>query len=107
MKSSSLTYIGLAQRAGKTLIGSAAAEKGIHQGKVHLLLLQDTLSASSIQHYKILCDRYSVTCCVMPNEVPLGQSIGKSGIMIVGITDRGFADTIRNIIDGVKGSGSL
>lgn len=107
MESNSLTYIGFAQRAGKTLAGSAAAEKGIHQGKVYLLLLQETLSASSIEHFRTLCERYRVPYRVMHGEPSLGQGIGKSGVMVVGITDNGFAVTIRNIIDGVKGSGSL
>jgi ribosomal protein L7Ae-like RNA K-turn-binding protein len=107
VESNSSTYIGFAQRAGKTLTGSAAAEKGMHQGKVCLLLLQDTLSASTVSHFKLLCERYRVACRVVRGEPTLGQSIGKNGIMVVGITDRGFAVTIENIIDGVKGSGSL
>ena len=101
MGSDSLAYIGLAYRAGRTLTGTAAVEKGIKQGKIRLLLLQDTLSEQSLRHFAALCEKFNVTSRVMRNERRIGAAIGKDGIMVLGITDIGFADMIRNIIDGV------
>ena len=103
MASNSLSYIGLAFRAGKTLAGTAACEKGMKREKVRLLLLQEGLSPGSRQRFIRLADQYHVDVRTMDQAHPFGPAIGRAEIMVLGITDHGFADIIRNIIDGVKG----
>lgn len=101
MASNSLSYVGLAFRAGKTLIGTAACEKGIKHGKVRLLLLQQSISAGSAKRFQRLCETHDVD--VIKVKESLGSAIGRSEIMVIGIIDKGFAKTIKNSMDTVEG----
>jgi ribosomal protein L7Ae-like RNA K-turn-binding protein len=103
--SSNLSFIGLAQKAGKTLTGTAACEKGLKRGSIKLLLLQDGLSASTVDKFTYICRKNNVDVLVVNSYYRLGLAIGKEGIMIIGITDTGFADSIRKNIFGGQGSG--
>ena len=96
-----MAFIGLAHRAGKTLAGSAACEKGVKRGTARLVLLHNALSPSSIGHFQRLCERNRVDVLVLEE---LGSAIGREEIMVLGITDQSFADQIKNLY-GVKGSG--
>lgn len=101
MTSNSLSYVGLAFRAGKTLIGTAACEKGIKRGKVRLLLLQERMSAGSTERFQRLCAMHHVDVLIVQES--LGSAIGRSEILVIGITDKGFAKTIKNSVDMVEG----
>lgn len=103
MTSNKLSYVGLAFKAGKTLCGTAACEKGIKHGKIKLLILQDSISENSEKHFRLLCERHNAA--LVKVQTPLGEAIGKTGIMIVGITDVGFKNAILNKEDSTKGSG--
>ncbi len=105
MDLNSLSYIGLAHKAGKTLTGTAACEKGLKRGAVRLLLLQEGLSASTLEKFTYMCGKNNVDVLVVNSYYRLGLAIGREGIMIIGITDTGFADTIRKNIIGGQGSG--
>ncbi len=105
MDSSSLSFLGLARKAGKTLTGTAACVKGLKKGSIKLLLLQDGLSASTIDKFTYICRKNNVDVLVVNSYYKLGLAIGKEGIMIIGITDVGFAETIRKNFIGGQGSG--
>jgi ribosomal protein L7Ae-like RNA K-turn-binding protein len=98
--SNRLSIIGLANKAGKTLIGTAACETGIRRGKMKLLLLQEDMSQSSIRKFKSICDKNKVDVLVVSGYDVLGSAVGKPGIMVLGITDEGFSDKIRSILIG-------
>lgn len=100
-----MSFVGLAHRAGKTLTGTAACEKGLRKGSIKLLLLQDGLSASTVDKFTYICGKNDVDVLVVNGYYRLGLAIGKEGIMIIGITDTGFADTIKKTIIGGQGSG--
>ncbi len=105
MGSNSLSYVGLAYRAGRALAGTEACEKGIKRAQVKLLLMQQGLSEGTMERFIKLCGKYRVEARVMDGKQSLGSAIGRPEVMLVGVTDQGLADTARNIIDGVKGSG--
>ena len=100
MASNSLSYVGLARRAGKVLAGTAACEKGIKKGKVKLLLLDEGLSGQSKDKFTNICDKYGIDVLTVTGYDVLGPAIGRPGIMVAGITDEGFADAIKNIVGG-------
>ncbi len=95
--------VGLAFRAGKTLAGTAACEKGLKHRNIRLLLLQDGLSSSSRKRFLELCENTGVKVITIGNGNTLGDAIGRPEIMVLGITDRGFADAICNNYDGGSG----
>lgn len=101
MDSNSLSIVGLANKAGKTVIGTAACEAGIWNGRLRLLLLQQSMSLSSIRKFKCMCDKNKVDVFIVSGYDGLGRAIGKSEIRVVGITDDGFANKIKSILCGV------
>lgn len=103
MASNKLSMVGLAFRAGKTLIGTAACEKGLKHRKIDLLLLQEGLSPSSRKGFLELCESQSVKVITIGSDDRLGDAIGRPGIMILGVTDKGFSNAIRNNFDGGSG----
>ncbi len=95
--------IGLAFKAGKTLAGTAACEKGLKQTRIKLLLMQDALAPSSQKAFLELCARTGTKAVTLNGQDRLGEAIGRPGIMVLGVTDKGFADAIRNKLDGGSG----
>lgn len=104
MASNSFSYIGLAHRAGKTLIGTAACEKGLKRNTIKLLLLQASLSASTIDKFTYICGKNNIDVLIVNEYDRLGSAIGKEDIMIIGITDMRFAEIIKKTIVGGQGS---
>jgi len=96
--------VGLAYRAGCALAGSAACEKGLKQRKICLLLKHQGVSAGTHRMFAELCGRFGADVITVPMTEDLGSAIGKPGVMLVGITDAGFAKAIKNNYHGGSGS---
>lgn len=103
MASNNLAMIGLAFKAGKTLAGTAACEKGLKHRKIRLLLLQEELAPSSRKGFLELCESTGIHVITIGGGDCLGDAIGRPGIMVLGVTDKGFANAIRNNFDGGSG----
>jgi ribosomal protein L7Ae-like RNA K-turn-binding protein len=102
--SNKLDMVGLAYRAGRALSGSAACEKGLKQRKVCLMLMHQALSAGTRRMFTELCERFDADMITVALADDLGRAIGKPGVMLVGITDAGFAKAIQNNYHGGSGS---
>lgn len=87
-------------RAGKAVFGTASCEKSLKKGAVQLLLLQKGLSESSVDHFLKLCKEADVKILMVDEDERLGDAAGRSGIMVLGITDKRFAEQINSIIGG-------
>lgn len=98
MGSNELSMVGLANKAGKTLLGTAACESGIRKGKLRLLLLQQGLSPSSIDRFRSLCEKNKVDVLIVSGYDGLGRAAGRPEIRVVGITDAGFAKKIKSML---------
>lgn len=85
------------------MVGSAACEKGIKRSKVRLILLSTGLSEGSTASFERLCKQCKVD--VIKTNDPIGKAIGRADVMVIGITDQGFATTIKKAVERVKGSG--
>jgi ribosomal protein L7Ae-like RNA K-turn-binding protein len=94
---------GLACRAGRVMAGSAACEKGLKQKKICLLLVQQGLSEGSLKNFGSLCERFGASMMMIGAEDDLGKAIGRPGVMLVGVTDAGFAKAIQNNYHGGSG----
>jgi len=84
-------FIGLAARAGKTLSGAAACESGIKNGKIKLLIVDGEASENTKKDFENACSHYGTKIIVLEENGFLGNSLGKPGIKVTGITDAGFA----------------
>ena len=67
------------------------------------MLLQEGLSPSSMQTFLELCERTGTKFKIINTEDHLGDAIGRPGIMVLGITDKNFADAITEKLDGGSG----
>ena len=70
---------------------------------IRLLLLQNGLSDRSKASFHKLCKKYDIQA--VNTSLPIGKAIGRADVMVIGITDQGFAATIRKTLESDKGSG--
>lgn len=67
------------------------------------MLLQDGLSPSSRKTFVELCERTRTKLITIGEGDSMGDAIGRPGIMVLGVTDKSFADAIINKLDGGSG----
>ena len=92
MTSNNLSILGIANKAGKITLGTAACEKGLKSRKIKLLIVHESLSDRSKKHFSCLCEKYGVD--IMITEESLGKALGKDYILVAGVTDKGFKKVI-------------
>lgn len=83
--------IGLAYRARKVVIGTDMTIESIRKQKVHLVFVAHDASPLTI---KKICDKasfYNVEVSQALSSQQLSDAIGKKGVKVMGITDRGFS----------------
>lgn len=83
--------------------GSMACEKGLDQNRICLLMIQQGLSENSVKQFTGLCARSDAEWLMVDASDDLGTAIGRPGVMLVGITDTGFAKAIKNNYHGGSG----
>jgi ribosomal protein L7Ae-like RNA K-turn-binding protein len=92
------SLIGFAYKAGKCRTGATAVKELIARGKVKLLLLDGCSKAAMGQFAAYDGERILLT------EGKLGAAVGKE-IKIAAITDKNFADSIRNEYNYAESAG--
>ena len=88
-----LNMLGLCARAGKLISGEKACLQSIRAGGVYAVLLDAGAAGNAVKSITDACTYHNVVLLSAP-EFELGDAIGKPGRMVVGITDRGFAERI-------------
>lgn len=85
-----INHLGLAYRARKIVIGTDMTVESIRKKAVHLVLLAH--DASDLTKKKILDKSkfYDVEVNQAWSSSELSDAIGKKGVKVIGITDRGF-----------------
>ena len=89
-----MNNLGLAFRARKIVIGTEMTIDHIRKGKVSLVLLAH--DASELTKKKVLdkAKFYQVAVNQSLSSSELSDAIGKKGIKVIGITDRGFGQLL-------------
>jgi len=96
--------LGFCARARSCQFGSEAVRSGVRSGKVKLILADEGLSPRSMKDVKDMSNYYRTPLLVCGPEGRLGKAVGKGSHMVVGITDRGFADRLLTLSkDSVQG----
>ncbi len=88
--------IGLARRAGKLTLGSAAVEKALKCGKATLVLADESISQNSAAKLKAKSCRSQTRVCVLPQRL-LEKALGES-CKCAAVTDESFASGILKLI---------
>lgn len=86
--------LGLAYRARKLVIGTEMTIESIRKQKIHLVILAH--DASQLTQKKILdkASFYHVEVSQALSSQQLSDAIGKRGIKVIGVTDRGFSQLL-------------
>ncbi len=87
--------LGLAQKAGKVVSGEFQTEKAIKELKAQLVIVANDASENTRKHFNDMCAFRNIPVAEGPEMDELGSAIGKDMRSVVGITDRGFAESIR------------
>lgn len=86
-----LKSLGLAYRARKVVVGTDIVVLNMQQKNLYLILLAADASDNTKKKIYDKAKTYKIQVLEVPSTVILSQAIGKIGIKVVGITDKGFS----------------
>ena len=89
-----LSYIGLAQKAGKIAAGEFLTEKAIQEQRAVLVLVSEEASDNTKKKFIDSATYYSVPVYLFGTKDGLGHAMGKEFRASLAITDLGFATAI-------------
>ena len=94
-----LSLLGIAKKAGKTVIGTDMTVQSIRKrsDSVKLILAASDSSKNTVKRISNTAQYYEVDLItLMADRIALGQLLGHSAeVSVVGITDIGFADAMK------------
>ena len=86
-----LKLLGLAYRARKTVLGEEVLKQ---IKKVKVLFIASDTSEKNRERYEKKCSFYKIPHIDQFEGSQLSEAIGKRNVKVIGITDRGFAETL-------------
>ena len=102
MRDKILSFISLAQKAGKTACGQFLAEKAIKEGKAYAVIVTKDASDNTKKHIKDMCAYRDIPCFEYSDKENLGRTCGKEERSVTAICDTGFADNIKRLLAEVE-----
>ena len=93
-----LSMLGMAMRAGKVASGEFSVEKSVKTGKSRLVIVSEEASDNTKKMFTNMCTYYNVPIYFYSSKEVLGHAIRKNGRASVSVQDKGFADTIINLM---------
>ncbi|MCM3765726.1 MULTISPECIES: YlxQ family RNA-binding protein [Bacillaceae] len=94
-----MSFLGLANRAGRTISGEELTVKQIQKGNAKLVLLSADASQNTTKKITDKCNTYEVPIKMVENRYLLGQAIGKEARVVVAVLDNGFAKKLKLMLD--------
>lgn len=99
-KNKILNLIGLASRARKIVAGEDLLYKRI--SKVEIIFLASDVGPSTYKKVTNKAHFYKIEVDQTFTRDELSKAIGKSNRVVVGVTDNGFATSIKKLLEEVK-----
>lgn len=87
-------YLGLARRSGKLVIGTDSVIKGMQKNQMVLIFIGSDASSQTLDKIEKKTFFYKVPLINKYHSNDLSHAVGKKGIMVFGLTDKGFKDAI-------------
>ena len=97
-----LSFLGIAQKAGKLESGSFLCEKAIKGKKAKLVIVAEDAQKNTVSMISNKCTYYKVPFSFYGSKEALGHAIGKGERSCVAVTDQGFADGIAKLLSSGK-----
>ena len=93
------SLLGLAMRARRLVSGEFSVEKGVKRGEVYLVIIAEDASDNTRKKFINMCDFYNTEILSVGSISLLGRALGKEKRAVLGITDEGFREGIKKIVD--------
>ena len=90
-----LNNLGLCQRAGGIISGEEMVEEYVRQGKVYYIFLANDASNNTQKRVFDKAKYYNVEVDNSYSSLEISTAIGKSGRMVVGVTNSGFVKILK------------
>lgn len=100
LNSKFLSMLGLAKRAGATVIGTDLVTKSLPSGKIGLVIYADNSSQNTEKKITDKCKFYNVLCVksIYTSE-ELSHALGKiSSVCVIGVNDKNFSKELISLI---------
>ncbi len=94
------SFMGLAKKAGKLLSGEFACEGAVKGKKVFLVIVAENASDNTKKKFTDLCSYRGIEIRFFGEKENIGKFIGKELRAVVAISEKGFADRLKQLIDG-------
>ena len=88
------SFVGLAFRAGKVAVGTAAVEEALHKKRAKLLILAEDISVRSEKHFKNLTETTGIQILRTGTKTSWGKLFGRRELGVLVILDVHFAKGI-------------
>lgn len=90
--------LGISAKAGKVVAGTDIVIENMKKRKINLVIVANDASDKTKKEMKFKCDQYNVEIVFFGDIDTNSKAIGKSNKAIIGILDKGLADSIRKLI---------
>ncbi|MBR3003808.1 MAG: ribosomal L7Ae/L30e/S12e/Gadd45 family protein [Lachnospiraceae bacterium] len=97
-----LSLLGLATRARKCVSGEFSAEQAIKEGQAQLVIIASDASDNTKKHFYDMCNYRNIPVYTYSTREGLGKCTGKAARASVAVTDQGFSEKIRSILQEVN-----
>ncbi|MGH7505506.1 MAG: L7Ae/L30e/S12e/Gadd45 family ribosomal protein [Longimicrobiales bacterium] len=95
-----LALLGLAARAGVVVRGTERVRQAVSAGIAAYVIVAEDASANAVDKVVPLLERRGVAHARRYSRGQVGESVGRSPLSAVAITDRGFARRLAVLVDG-------
>jgi len=92
--------LGFAKKAGKITSGEGITLENIKNSRVKLVILASDASDNTSKRIKDKSSYRNIQVIETLDRYEIGNAIGLDERVVLGITDRGFADSIKKIVGG-------
>ena len=93
-KSKTMSLIGLATRARKTVSGEFSTEKAVKSGQAMAVVVAGDASDNTKKKFQNMCTYYQVPIVICHTKEELGHCLGKDYRASLAVLDKNFADAI-------------
>lgn len=95
-----MTMLGFAKKSGKLASGEGITLENIKNGKALVVILAKDASENTSKRIRDKANYRDILVIDILDRKEIGQATGVAERVVVSITDRGFADSIKTITGG-------
>jgi len=93
-----LSLLGLATRSRNVVSGEFMTEKSVKDGTAKLVIVAQDASDNTKKEFGDMCKHYKVEYAFFGTKNELGRSMGKEMRASLSVTDLGFAESIKKLM---------